>query len=165
MTISQTEAQRLFRYNPYSGVVTRRIDVGTKVKAGDVAGYFRPDGYCVVAIEGRKYLVHRIIWLYVYGSFPKHDIDHIDGVPSNNRIRNLRSVTHRENLRNRKMPRNNKTGTVGVTWNNDCEKWQVRINTGVKQIHIGLFNIKEDAIAARKAAEIEHGYHPNHGRA
>lgn len=46
-------------------------------------------------------LIHRLIWFIVYGEWPKQQIDHIDGNPSNNSILNLRDVSHTDNMNNR----------------------------------------------------------------
>ena len=164
MTISQTEAQRLFRYNHDTGVVTRRVDVDMRIKAGAVVGYRGNEGYLRVGIEGTYYLVHRLVWLYVHGVWP-NIIDHINGIRDDNRIRNLRSVTHKENHHNQKTPNSNTSGVMGVSLHKKTGKWQATISVEGKPRYLGLYNIKEDAIATRKSAEVVYGYHPNHGRA
>jgi hypothetical protein len=96
----------------------------------------------------------------VYGDWPENQVDHIDGDPSNNKISNLRPATNKGNGRNAKKHSRNKSGLMGVGWLKSLEKWRVRIGT----THIGVANDFFDACCLRKAAEIEHGYHKNHGR-
>ena len=68
-----------------------------------------------VLIKGKAYVVSRIIWELTYGPIPDgYVIDHLDGNPLNNKIENLACKTRAGNMRNRKKPKNNKSGVVGV---------------------------------------------------
>jgi hypothetical protein len=81
-------------------------------------------------------------------------VDHKDGNTLNNRDNNLRGATVQENCRNQKIRKNNKTGCNGVHKFGD--KWRARINIGIKNVSLGLFNNLDDAIKARKEAEIKY---------
>jgi len=120
-------------------------------------------GYRSAAIFTRTYLAHRVIWKMVYGEDPD-SIDHINGAKDDNRIVNLRSVTHTMNTRNACLSRRNKSGCPGVTWHSRDNKWNVNMRVDMVLHHIGMFLDLGEAIAARKAAEKEHGFHQNHGR-
>lgn len=72
-------------YNQNTGVFIRRISLCNRVKIGDVAGNTNLQGYVAIRVLGKLYKAHRLAWLYVYGEFPR-DIDHINGVKSDNRI-------------------------------------------------------------------------------
>lgn len=120
-------------------------------------------GYKVGKIFTVTYQSHRIIWLLHTGEQPDF-IDHINGNKSDNRITNLRSVPWSENALNRPMPRNNKSGAIGVHWCNSNKWWVAQISIGGKQRQLGVFGNKEDAIARRAVAEKEMGFHENHGR-
>jgi hypothetical protein len=100
----------------------------------------------------------------VYGSFPPDQIDHINGVRYDNRIINLRAVTNTENCRNRALGNRNKSGHIGIFYNKKTNRWLARIGGTDKRVHLGCFENKEDAIEARRIAEINYNYHPNHGR-
>lgn len=115
-------------------------------------------------VYAKSYLAHRIAWLLYYGEWPTHEIDHINGVRADNRIENLRDVTHRINLRNQKRKSTNKTGFSGISKTRAGDKWCVRVRVDGSKKTIGTFATLEDAISARQAADKEHGYHPNHGR-
>lgn len=121
-------------------------------------------GYANGRILNKQYAAHRVIWLLYTGEWPCSDIDHINGRRSDNRILNLRDVSASENGKNRRMSKNNTSGTQGVHWNKKRCKWAVMIRDRGCLQHIGYFSDVSAAIQARKAAELERGFHPNHGR-
>jgi hypothetical protein len=92
------------------------------------------------------------------------EIDHINGDPSDNRFCNLRVATHYQNMVNRKKPTSNTSGVMGVTWHAQTGKWRAYITIDSKQKSLGLHACISDAIAARKKAAAENGFHKNHGR-
>lgn len=134
-----------------------------KIQKGSIAGSDR-DGYRRVCVDGKRYEAHRLIWLIVHGHWPTHVIDHEDQNNGNNRVENLRDVTHRKNCLNQKLHRTNTSGHTGVSWDKSKNRWTSQIMVHGKTIHLGAFKIKDDAINARKMAEIQHGFHQNHGR-
>lgn len=149
--------QDTYKYDPETG----EIVVETKFEAfktRDKEGYLRGGAF------GRQYYAHRVAWLLHYGSWPEGPIDHINGVKSDNRIENLRVVTPEQNQKNRKRDTRNKSGAVGVYWVNRLNRWQVQIGVNGKEKHIGLFKDFDEAVVARKEAEVKYGYHENHGR-
>lgn len=121
-------------------------------------------GYRHGALIGTCQLAHRVAWAMHYDEQPSV-IDHINGDPADNRIANLRSVTRSDNQKNMKQNSNNTTGVTGVYRVQGPKPWRAAIKTGGKHISLGRFDLKDDAIAARKAAERKYGFHPNHGRA
>lgn len=82
---------------------------------GDVAGSSKGGRACV-SIGNRPYFIHRIVWILNFGAIEECNfIDHIDGNAENNLISNLRSISHKENTRNRKIASTNKSGVSGVS--------------------------------------------------
>jgi hypothetical protein len=122
------------------------------------------EGYKRGLIWSRQYIAHRIAWAVHHGSWPEQQIDHINGVKTDNRMCNLRDVSATENGRNRTLQANSTSGVTGVNWNKGARKWRACIRVQQKYVYLGHYRAIDDAIAARKAAEIEHGFHPNHGR-
>jgi hypothetical protein len=120
-------------------------------------------GYYIGHVSGQRFRAHRIIWKMQTGRDPLGQIDHIDGDKKNNKWSNLRDVSSRENSRNMPKLQRNQSGVTGVSKLAKSKKWRARI-WGDKEIYIGLFASKEDAIAARKQYEKLLGYHTNHGR-
>lgn len=120
------------------------------------------DGYLHGCIGYVKYLSHRAAWAIFYGEDPPDQIDHINGIKTDNRLVNLRIVDQTENNRNSSLQKNNTSGVVGV--GRLGSKWRAQIVVNRKQIHLGFFATRSSAIAVRKAAEADYGFHPNHGR-
>ena len=79
----------------------------------------------------------------------KKCIDHIDNNKSNNNVLNLRYATHSENGQNSSLSSKNTSGTKGVSYENKNNKWRARIMIDGINVHLGYFENKEDAIAAR----------------
>ena len=161
-TLTQERVRDLFLYDPESGLLTNRASRG-RARGGDEAGGLSQKGYRHVSIDGVTYRGHRVIWLWVYGSWPTQAIDHINGVKDDNRIVNLRDATLTENQRNRRTPDNNTSGVQGVSWKKKARKWQASIKLGGKVRHLGYFDDLSDAREARKLAEYRHNFHANHG--
>lgn len=126
--------------------------------AGAPAGSVYVVGYLVVKVDDRPYLAHRLAWTLVTGAWPTQQIDHINRVRHDNRWVNLREVTHSENNQNQRMSRSNTSGHTGVYWHALTSKWRASIGLNNRQIHIGLFETLEEAVAARTAAKLK--YHP-----
>jgi len=175
-TIDAKNARDLLAYSPETGVLTWRRRDKSRFKnerdavawnsryAGTEAGTRHCRGYIIVRIDGCHILAHRLIWLIVHGDLPAQ-IDHINGVRTDNRLTNLRSVDALENQKNLRRPKNNKSGVIGVCWDSTKRKWLAQIKVERRNRFIGLFDSLEDAAAARLSAQKLHGFHQNHGRA
>lgn len=120
-------------------------------------------GYKVGWVCGKNQKSHRVIWAIVYGEWPVGQIDHINGDRADNRLENLREVCKSLNMRNAAIPKNNKTGTIGVCFHEKSGKWYANIGKDGKSIYLGRFATKAEAVAARQGASIALGYHQNHG--
>lgn len=121
-------------------------------------------GYHHGSIDGRLYLAHIVIFTLAHGFWPEGQIDHINGDRTDNRPENLREVGLVENARNQRLQRSNSSGTSGVCWDRQHKKWLVQIGNGKRNVKVGRFKNLEQAVAARKKAERDLGYHENHGR-
>lgn len=121
-------------------------------------------GYRIGSVFNRHVLAHRAAWAIVTGEWPDEEIDHINGRPADNRFSNLRAVSRAENMRNMARRSDNKSGFVGVQPHSSGKGWYAVISTKEGLRYLGYFDLKGDAIAARKSAEQSNGYHPNHGR-
>ncbi|HFN5074003.1 TPA: HNH endonuclease [Pseudomonas aeruginosa] len=159
--LDRNRLRELFNYDPETGNFTWKVKRG-KMKPGDQAGYLRKDGYIRLFFDYSYYQAHRLAMIYMGRDIQGLHVDHINGIPSDNRIENLRAVRHAENMRNMRMPKSNKSGVCGVQAAG--EKWIASIRFERKVIHLGTFSNIEDAISARKNAERNYGYHENHGR-
>lgn len=132
--------------------------------AGKEAGNNKSTGYISIQIDGRRYMAHRLAWLIAHGRWPESDIDHINGVRTDNRLINLRKASRTDNAKNRAVRNDNTSGMTGVYWDKSVRKWKAEIWLNGKRKNIGRFLTYEDAAAKRKEAEVRCGYHENHGR-
>jgi hypothetical protein len=144
--------RELLRLDPDSGELFWKVHRGP-VKAGDTAGGVSRGGYRRVKVDGRFYLAHRVIFAIYYGWLPDY-VDHKDGDVSNNRPRNLRPSSAKQNQYNRKgearpLPK-------GVYPRGDG-RYVAKIRYNGRQVHIGSFATIQEAHAAyeEKADEVQ----------
>lgn len=150
--LTAAEAREYFDYGPDTGEVRWRHNTSPWGRmAGRVAGCPNGLGYIVIQFRGRLLQAHRLIWLLQTGMWPRDDIDHVNGIRSDNRWANLRAATPGENCRNRRIDRRNKSGVKGV-----CRvggKWRAQITVNYQVIILGHFDDKREAAVVRRAAE------------
>jgi hypothetical protein len=161
--IDQATLKSLLHYSPETGEF-RRLFSSRWWKCGDIADSKTKKGYSRVSINGNHYDSHRLAFLYMTGRFPSEQVDHINGVRGDNRWENIRAATPQENQRNAKRRKDNTSGRVGVGRYKVSKKWRAYIRASGKDIHLGSFDCKQDAVEAREKAEKYYGFHPNHGR-
>lgn len=176
---SQEELLTMFDYNKDTGILTwldRDISQFSSVAAhasfkarwaGKEVGFICAEGYRKMGMKKSVHSVHKIIWKMVYGEdvpYPEFEIDHINGVRTDNRIKNLRKVTKSENQRNAAMRKNNQSGVMGVNWVKSRQRWVCRIWDGKIHKYLGQFAHLEDAKICRERAERVLGYHEGHGK-
>jgi len=142
--LTQSILRNNLNYIPESGIFTWiKPPKYQTLEPGDLAGYLRSNGYWYIGLNNRTYSAHRLAWLYVYGEWPKHIIDHINGVKSDNRIDNLRQASMSQNKSNGALYSSNTSGLKGVV---KCKnKWKAQITHKQVVVYLGLFNTKEEA--------------------
>lgn len=102
--------------------------------------------------------VHRLAWALHYGAWPKNEIDHINGVKSDNRLSNLREANRSENQRNVGKKASSSSQLKGASFHKKHRLWRARIRHDGASLHLGWFNSEEAAHAAyAKAANRLHG--------
>ncbi len=147
-TLTADDVRRLFNYVTETGKLIRAVRTSNRIRVGDEAGQKNTTGHLQCRVHGRLYLVHRLIWMFVHGKFPEGEIDHIDGNKENNRLCNLRDVSHTENMQNiKKAFAGSKTGLLGAYPHKATGKFAAAIRMNGKQIHLGLFETSADAHA------------------
>lgn len=169
---SQEVLRQLLDYDPETGVLrwkereigmfpSARIARGWNSKyAGAVAGRISEStGYVQLTLLGRSHMAHRLIWKMVEGEDPD-EVDHVDGERTRNAWVNLRNVDRSMNQRNAKRRSDNSSGAVGVFWHRSRLKWCARI----RNKYLGIYENYDDAVAARRRAELDAKFHANHGR-
>lgn len=131
-------------YDQLTGLFTWRISTSNRVAVGATAGTAHPKGYIQFSVDHVRCLAHRAAIAYVTGEWPTDEVDHRDGVRTNNRLSNLRRASHTlnaENLRTAKA--NNRCGFLGVSRHGPKYRATIHVN-GVRH-RIGLFETPEKA--------------------
>jgi hypothetical protein len=119
-------------------------------KSAIEAGGFNSIGYRTISFNKKRYLVHRFIYILHYGCIDGLFIDHIDGNTKNNKIENLRAVTHQENHFNH-------TRAKGYSYNKKLGKYSAQIHKDGIKNHLGYFDTPDEAKNAyKKAKEFYH---------
>jgi len=123
-------------------------------KDNRLAGYHAGKNYVEVRIGERLVLGHRLAWLLHYQQWPspEMEVDHIDRNKKNNRIVNLRLLPHDKNCFN-----TDRTQRGGISYCKQTGKWKAYTSDHYKQIWLGRFPTREEAIAARQAELIRRG--------
>lgn len=124
--------------------------------AGAVAGAINRKGYRQLSIGGQLYYAHRLVWFMEHGQFPIGVLDHINRIKDDNRISNLREVSHKQNMENTGLYAHNTSGYKGVIWDKQYGKWLARVTHNGKQVFAGRFDTVYDAHQAyeRKVAQL-----------
>lgn len=137
--------KEVYESNPETGILYRE---------GKQVGTLSTYGYLVVRYKGTNYAVHRLMWEFYNKPIPKGMvIDHINRIPTDNRLCNLRIATKAENAMNSKHRCDNKYSHKGICFSNRIKKYRAYITINKKQKHLGYFNKLDEAIAARKKEE------------
>lgn len=162
--IAPSQLSEKIKYDADTGKLYWLEDQGTRGRKGAEAFCrFNAHGYRVGKIFGTNLLAHRVIWAMVYGEWPEQ-IDHINGKRDDNRLVNLRSVTVRDNAKNRKVRKTSSSGVQGVSFDKRKCNWNARITWNGKTEQLGSFRCLAHAVKARKMAEAKYDFHENHGR-
>ena len=161
--LSKSLLENVLSYDPGTGVFKWKVSKSRRAIAGGLAGSIVDSGYRKIKVDGKHYFAHRLAFILMGHDLPEQ-VDHINGIRSDNRWENLRPATSQINSRNRCLSKNNTSGFGGVGWHKKTGRWVSRISVGGKEIHLGYYDEISDALEAREAAEMKYGFHPNHGR-
>jgi hypothetical protein len=144
--LTQARLRELLSYDPETGFFTWR-------KSGKRAGKVLK-GYVVLQVCRKRQRAHRLAWFYMYGEWPKHQIDHINRIRGDNRLCNLRDVPQSLNQQNQaKAHKNSSTGVIGVFRYGN--KFRAAIGLSGQTHYLGMFNTVEAGAAAYAAAKRE----------
>lgn len=141
--------RQMLRYEPETGKFFW-LRANNQCKIGDEAGA-KHLGYVRVTCFGRRYLAHRLAWLWMTGDWPIERIDHMNMNREDNKWSNLRLATDTQNRANSNKQPRNKLGVKGVEYH-VSGKFRARIGIGGKIFHLGVFDKVELAKKAYDAA-------------
>ena len=136
-------------YDPETGIFVRKVAAGGR-KIGDLAGCPHAEGYVQIELLGVKCLAHRLAFFWMGGVWPSADVDHRNGIRSDNRWANLRLVSRSENMQNmRSAMKDSRTGVLGVTVGASGKFIaQIARTDGNRSRYIGSFSTLEEASRA-----------------
>lgn len=143
----------LLTYEPATGLFRWRATRG-RVMAGDIAGAMQSSGYRQIMVDGQRLLSGRLAWFYVTGSWPTHEIDHINCDRDDDRFSNLREATRSENNQNRRA--SGRSLIKGAFWVTRQQKWRASIKRNGRTMQLGMFDTAEAAGAEYARAAAEH---------
>ena len=165
--LTQEQLKEILHYDPLTGVFTwrksrpgvRSAIAGGKVQSG---GTTSKSWYVGITINYVRYMAHRLAFLYMTGKHPSQIVDHEDHNGLHNAWSNLRLATPISNAQNKCKDVRNTSGHTGVSFTNG--KYAASIGCNGNRKYLGAFMKLRDAVTARQKAEIEMGFHPNHGK-
>jgi hypothetical protein len=152
MTSLQDRLKAVLDYNPKTGVWTRLVDGRWSKVVQRNAGYLSKQGYVIVLFNGKNRKASRLAWLYMTGSWPKRDLDHVNGNRSDDRWSNLRLATRVQNIANGRIRKDNTSGFKGVSFRKHDRKWVPQLRFRGKAKYLGCFDTPEKAYAAYLSA-------------
>lgn len=136
-----------FRYDIDTGFFYRR-------GSSEPSGRLTTKGYRQVCVQGKRYMAHRLAWLYVHGEWPAGQLDHRNQVKDDNWLGNLRLSDNQTNQENVEQWSHNRSGRRGVSLLR-TGKFRADIKVNGKTKSLGIFDNIVDAVAARMSAERE----------
>ncbi len=142
-------------YDQGTGLFTWRTP-RPKCRVGEIAGHLGHCGYWFVCIDHKKHRAHRLAWFYMIGEFPDSEIDHINGIRSDNRWCNLRQASSSQNKCNAPKRSDNTSGFKGVSWSKYHKKWRSYIKLNGTRVFLGSFESRGAAYSAYVAASGEY---------
>lgn len=152
-TLTAARLRELMRYEPDGTIRWRELSHPNR-KAGPLGAPAGHGGRLQMRIDGRMYYVHRLVWLYHYGVWPDHQVDHENRNSRDNRIENLRDATNGQNQQNRIPPR----GGVSFDKRKADRPWRARIMVNERSISLGYYDTWELANEEYQRAKLV--YHP-----
>ncbi|MBK5204335.1 MAG: HNH endonuclease [Polaromonas sp.] len=141
--LTQDTLKSVLHYESLTGVFTWLEALARRIKVGSTAGKENSHGYITIKVGPRRYPAHHLAWLYMHGSLPADQIDHMNLIRHDNRIENLRECDYFLNRQNTSLHRNNTSGFKGVSRRRGI--WVAEIMVNLKTTHLGSFPTPESA--------------------
>lgn len=151
MPATVEQFRKLLDYDARTGAFFWKVN-HAHAPLGSEAGWINGGGYRIIRVAGECHAAHRLVWLFVHGRWPAAQIDHINHIPSDNRLKNLREATQSQNNANCRRSSRNRSGIKGVCFDASRSKWRAEIENHGVRYSLGRFDRIEDAAAAYQQA-------------
>lgn len=152
--ITADNIRSVLRYDPDTGLFAW-VKPGGRRSPWRVGSRDRHSGRLSTVISGRRYLLHRLAFLYMIGRWPVQLVDHRNCDPGDNRWSNLREATREQNVHNRKILARNTSGYIGVYYDAHTRakaKWVSVFRSNRATHRVGNFHTAEMAARAYDSA-------------
>lgn len=155
--LTQERVRSLLDYDPETGIFRWRVNRG-RGRVGGPAGTMSSEGYVVIHVDRVRIHASRLAFLYMEGTIPSGDVDHINRTRNDDRWANLRPATRSQNNANSPAHRNSVTGARGVHFHKGAKRYRAQIAKNRQMTSLGYFDTIEEASAAyMRAAKEIHG--------
>lgn len=152
-TITQEELKEKLNYDAKTGVFSN--------KNGRKVGSITDSGYITIRLFNKAYRAHRLAFLYMDGTFPDGEVDHVNRIKTDNRWSNIVPASSADNKKNRPIQSNNTSGFNGVS--KYMNKWKAQIKINGKYLFLGYYETNFAAAYARHSANVKYGFSRRHG--
>ena len=154
--LSQERLREVLFYDKEKGIFLWNIDTFLgRARFGKVAGSLSNEGYVLISIDKKRYLAHRLAWLYVTGKWPQEYIDHKNTIRSDNRWNNLREASKIQNGGNRKRTKNKKSGLPKGVYKHE-NNYRAQLVGRKEGKNLGTYKSIEEAVQAYEKAAKKH---------
>jgi len=113
----------IISYDPAAGTFRWKIEGNKKVLGAEVGTQYK-NGYNMITVNGVRYRAGRLAWFLSYNYWPR-EIDHINRIKSDDRLVNLREVSHSKNMTN--VRTRAISGIRGIYWDINTWRWKVSL--------------------------------------
>lgn len=144
---------QLLTYHPETGLFTWNVNYGKRRVKGEPGGFIGRDGYVKFRLDSLGYFAHRLAWFAVYGKWPEAEIDHVNGVKSDNRLCNLREADRVLNMQNQKRAHSGQQSGLLGAYPVNTGGFSSFIQVDKKRIYLGYFKTAEAAHETYLAAK------------
>lgn len=168
LTRTKFDKNKIIQYENYAEIVLydinneeidrTQIDIDMIDHVKDLKWYLKENGY-VATNKTTNFNQYIHLHQFIFNKNEKEEIfevDHIDGNKLNNRLSNLRMATRSQNEQNKGLRNHNTSGVTGVRFTKERGDWHAGIAVDGKRIHLGYFNSFDEAVKARKNAELKY---------
>lgn len=155
--LTAEELRRIVHYDPETGLFTWlhregvRREWNTCHAGKNACSSGASHGYFAICINSKKYLSHRLAWLYMTGEWPEEMIDHINMNRTDNRFCNLRCATREQNYANKGVSKRNTSGLKGIYFHKASGLWHASAMRNRKKYSLGYFHTPDKAAKAYAA--------------